>query len=113
VKALFGYQTKTTAETVLLNSLQSGVEQIDMDDLRGQYDKNRWEADKYKMSDLVLVQIISEANTDTSKKLLPKYKGPFRVVRVLLRSGRLTRRHRKGRLVVAVERRKPWITVQK
>jgi hypothetical protein len=132
VKALFGYQTKTTAEAVLLNSLQSGVEQIDIDDLRGriqchitedqrkqkeQYDKNRREADKYKTSDLVLVRITSEANTGTSKKLLPKYKGPFRVVRVLfndryevedLREG-----HRKGRLVVAVERMKPWITVQK
>ncbi|KAJ8914430.1 hypothetical protein NQ315_017526 [Exocentrus adspersus] len=52
------------------------------DKLKAQYDKKRKEAPKYQPHDLVLVR--SEApSTGDSRKLVPKYKGPYEVVKVL------------------------------
>ena len=63
------------------------------------------------------VLITSYANTGESKKLLPKFKGPFRVVNVLyndryeiedLREGQ---RKSNIRMVVAADKIKKWIAM--
>lgn len=65
---------------------------------------------------MVLVLITSTQNSGSSKKLLPKFRGPFRVVAALfndryvvedLREGRY-----KSRTVVAVEKLRPWTSAQ-
>lgn len=48
-----------------------------------QFNKRRRPAPKYKIGDLVLTKIISHTNTGTSKKLLLKYRGPFRVKEII------------------------------
>lgn len=79
------------------------------------YDRTRKEARQYGEGDLVLVLITSEPATGVSKKLLPKYKGPFRISKVLLNDRYEVEDLREGsrriRTVVAVDRIKPWITV--
>lgn len=132
VKALLGYQATSMAESTLINSIRSTMERLDLKELRGQikehidadqqkqkeyYDKKRRDAIVFHEGDLVRVVITSESNTGSSKKLLPRYKGPFRVVKVLqndryevedLREGR---RRRKVRVVMAADKMEPWITV--
>ncbi|CAH0564290.1 unnamed protein product [Brassicogethes aeneus] len=48
-----------------------------------QFDAKRCSAKKYEVGDLVLIRITSLAATGTSPKLLPKWRGPFRVSQVL------------------------------
>lgn len=130
VQALFGYQARPMAEAALLNSLEDVADRVDLQSLRlhikdhitddqrkqkERYDKRRRRAERYELGDLVLVQITSEASTGSSRKLLPKFKGPFQVVRVMLNDRyevedmREQRRHQ--RTVVAVDRMKRWITL--
>jgi transposase InsO family protein len=131
VQALFGYQARPIAEAGLLNSLQEVADRIDLQELRGQikdhisddqrkqkerYDRSRREADRYEVGDLVLVSITSEVATGSSRKLLPKFKGPFRVTRVLFNDRYevedLRERRFNQRTVVAVDKMKRWITLQ-
>jgi transposase InsO family protein len=131
VQALFGYQARPIAEASLLNSLRNEMQRVDIQGLRDRikdhitedqrkqkprYDKKRREATVFGKGELVLVLITSEKCTGTSRKLLPKFRGPFRVVRALyndryevedLREGR-----HKARTVVAVDKMKKWITIQ-
>jgi transposase InsO family protein len=131
VKALLGYQAKPVAEAKLLNSLQDTIDRVDLKELREgikehiaddqrkqkeRYDKTRREAERYQVGDLVLILITSEPCTGSSKKLHPKFKGPFRVTRVLfndryevedLREGQ----HNRKQTVVAVDKMKRWIAL--
>lgn len=134
VQALFGYQTRPMAEGSLLNSLQTVVDRINISELRdkvkdhitqdqqrqkARYDKHRREAERFQVGDLVRVLITSYANTGVSKKLLPKFKGPFRVVKVLfndryeLEDLREGARRRNIRMVVAADKLQKWITLMK
>ena len=79
--------------------------------------KKRRDATNFNICDLVRVLITSYANTGESKKLLPKFKGPFRVVNVLyndryeiedLREGQ---RKSNIRMVVAADKIKKWIAM--
>ncbi|KOC59891.1 hypothetical protein WH47_10532 [Habropoda laboriosa] len=47
------------------------------------YDRSRRDARRYTVAKLVLVRLTSEPATGASRKLLPKYKGPFRIRTVL------------------------------
>lgn len=80
------------------------------------YDKARRDARRYSEGDLVLVQITSEPATGSSRKLRPKFKGPFRVRKVLINDRYdvedLREGFRRNRTVVAADRMKPWITMQ-
>ena len=130
-EALMGYKPRPMAEAQILQEIQGEVERLDLAVLRPQikahitsdqakqkerYDAARRQAKLYAKDDLVLVLVTSEPNTNSSKKLLPKFKGPFRVRRALfndryevedLREG-----HRSRRTVVAVENMKPWVVFQ-
>lgn len=64
-----------------------------------------------------LLQIAAnyEANTGTSKKLLPKFKGPFRITCVLMNDRYEVQDLREGsrqmKTVVAADKIKPWVAV--
>jgi transposase InsO family protein len=131
-EALLGYKPKSVAEAWLLNALKVEVDRLDIPTLRStisahisedqrqqkeRYDRKVRDAPVYQVGDLVMVLITSEPPTGSSRKLLPKFKGPFRVSTVLLndryevedlRDGR-TRQHK---TVVAADHIKRWITIQ-
>ncbi|KAK2577920.1 hypothetical protein KPH14_011865 [Odynerus spinipes] len=130
-KALIGYETRSPAEGWLLSKIQEEVDRVDLRQHRermGQhisesqkkqkehYDRSQREATIYKSGDLVMVEVTSEAATGSSRKLLPKFKGPFRVTRVLSNDRYEVEDLREGsrgkRTVAAVDRLKRWITVQ-
>jgi hypothetical protein len=130
-EALMGYQPRPAAQAQLLAEIEVDLEHLNLAELRAEiqehittdqarqkqyYDKHRREADKYSKDDLVLVLITSTQNSGSSKKLLPKFRGAFRVVAALfndryvvedLREGRY-----KSRTVVAVEKLRPWTSAQ-
>lgn len=129
--ALIGCETRSAVEAALLSQIQDEVHRLDLNELRTditthisqqqraqkeRYDQIRRDATKYKDGDLVLVQITSDPATGNSKKLHPKFKGPFRVRRVLINDRYevedLREGGRRSRTVTAADRMKPWITVQ-
>lgn len=131
MKALIGCETRSAAEATLLSQIRDEMHRLDLDELRSditthisqqqraqkeRYDQSRRDATKYKDGDLVLVQITSDPATGSSKKLHPKFKGPFRVRKVLINDRYevedLREGCRKSRTVAAADRMKPWITVQ-
>ncbi|KAK2578390.1 hypothetical protein KPH14_011876 [Odynerus spinipes] len=99
MKALIGCDVRSPAEAPLLNEIANEVDRLNLTELREEitkhitakqkeqkerYDKTRRDAKKYQEGDLVLVQITSEAATGSSRKLCPKFKGPFRISKVLM-----------------------------
>lgn len=99
MQALIGCETRSAAEARLLSQIQDVVDRLDLNELRHdikahisqeqlvqkeRYDKSRRDATKYHDGDLVLVQITSDPATGSSRKLHPKFKGPFRVRKVLI-----------------------------
>lgn len=130
-EALLGYKPRPLAEASLLAEVQAQFERLDLVEVRRKmkdhiavnqakqkeyYDRSRREADKYEKGELVLVLITSVKNTGTSKKLTPKYRGPFKIVTVMfndryevedLREG-----YRKARTVVAVDKIRRWSAAQ-
>lgn len=82
------------------------------------FDKTRIKARKYKNGDLVLVKIQSQSNDGQSRKLLPCFKGPFQIKKVLehdryeatdLRGSQRSSKIYNG--VAAAENLKPWINI--
>nr|XP_012138507.1 PREDICTED: uncharacterized protein K02A2.6-like [Megachile rotundata] len=131
IKALIGCDVKTVAEGVILSAVREEMDWLDLhalkeeiskhisDDQKAQkerYDRIRKEARKYTVGELVLVQITSEPATGGSRKLLPKFKGPFRIRVVLLNDRYDVEDLREGskrlRTIVAADKIKPWIAVQ-
>lgn len=131
MKALIGCETRSAAEAPILSQVRDTVHQLDLAELRTnieahisqeqraqkeRYDKTRRDATKYNDGDLVLVQITSEPATGSSKKLHPKFKGPFQIYKVLINDRYevedLREGCRRNRTVVAADRMKPWITIQ-
>lgn len=131
MKALIGCEMRSATEATLLSQIQDIVHRLDLEERlrtdinkhigqllaqKERYDRTRRDATKYNDGDLVLVQITSDPAIGSSRKLHPKFKEPFRVHRVLinnryevedLREGR-----RRGQIVAAADRMKPWITIQ-
>lgn len=131
IKALIGCDVRTVTEGPILSAVREEMDRLDLTVLREEiskhitkhqaaqkerYDRTRRDARKYAKDELVLVQITSEPSTGGSRKLLPKYKGPFRIRTVLLNDRYEVEDLREGvkrlRLVVAADRIKPWITIQ-
>lgn len=131
MKSLIGCETRSAAEASLLSQIRDVVHRLDLDELRTdiqthisqqqreqkeRYDKARRDATKYGEGDLVLVQITSDPATGSSKKLHPKFKGPFRIRKVLINNRYevedLREGCRRSRTVAAADRMKPWITIQ-
>jgi len=130
-KALIGCETRSATEARLLSQIQDVVHQLDFNELRDEikehvsqeqraqkerYDRTRRDATKYGEGELVLVQITSDPATGNGRKLHPKFKGPFRVCKVLINDRYevedLREGHRQKRTVAAADRMKPWITIQ-
>lgn len=53
------------------------------DEQKQRFDKGRITGRNYKVGDLILLRLTSTPNTGTSKKLQPKWRGPFRIAKVL------------------------------
>lgn len=110
-----------TREVVDLPSIRDGVKtNIDAEQAKQKayYDKNKRPARLYNVGDLVKVKISSFKNNGKSKKLLPSYQGPFRVVeslgndryRIAAIPGFSSRKH-KHKTTVAADRILPWVHV--
>lgn len=130
-KALIGCDVRSAAESSLLTEIRNELERVDLNELREsiaqhvtadqrkqkeRYDRARREARKYNRGDLILVRITSEPSTGVSRKLTAKFKGPFRVYKILNNDRYEVEDIREGckrvRTVVAVNHIKPWITIQ-
>lgn len=126
MKALIECETRSAAEARLLSQIQDVVYQLDLDELRHdikahisqdqraqreRYDRTRREATKYDEGALILVQITSDPATGSTRKLHPKFKGPFRVRKVLINDryevDDLREGCRQKRTVAAADRMKP------
>ncbi|CAG9133340.1 unnamed protein product [Plutella xylostella] len=96
------------------------VEHIDKDQMgqKQRFDKNRKSAKIYKVGDLVKILKNTPSNDGKSRKLLPKYTGPFKISKVLendryevstIPGSTIT----KGRYsnIWSVDRIQPWITI--
>jgi len=130
MKALIGCEIRSATEAPILSQIQDVVHRLDFDELRNdikthinkeqrvqkeRYDRTRREATRYDEGTLVLIQITSDPATGSSRKLHPKFKGPFRVHKVLINDRYevedLREGHRRKRTVVAADRMKRWITI--
>lgn len=90
---------------------------IDNDQLKQKekFDLKRIKAPKYSIGTLVLIRITSLPVTGESKKLYPKFRGPYRITAVLPNDRYEVedqRSNRKQRTVVAVDHIKLWITLR-
>lgn len=79
------------------------------------YDQKHYESPKYQVGDLVRVERQIPA-TGSSKKLIPKYQGPYRITKVYnldryqIEDTPLTRKgNRPYSNVIAVDKIKPWL----
>lgn len=130
MKALIGCDMRGAANARLLSEIQDVAHRLDLQELRAgikthiekqreqkeRYDRSRRDAVKYAEGDLVLMRITSDPTTGSSRKLHPKFKGPFRVRKVLMNDRYevedLREGYRRRRTVAAADNIKPWITIQ-
>lgn len=82
------------------------------------FDKSRTKARRYNKEDLDMVKIQSQSNDWRSKKLLPVFKGPFKINKILghdryevtdIKGSERCSKPYTG--IVAVENIKPWIKI--
>jgi transposase InsO family protein len=131
MEALIGCNPRHAADSRIVNEIQEDLNRKNIQDLRHKisdhitedqrkqkerYDKSRRDAIKYSIGDLVMLRITSEPATGGSRKLLPKFKGPFRITRVLF-NDRYEVEDLRGlrkvlRTVVAADNIKRWLTFQ-
>ena len=130
-EALFGCKPRSSAEAILLSELQDELERVDLKSLRKEvqarvtldqekqkrtFNAKRARAREYQVGDLVMVAKTDFPATGQSKKLLPKFKGPYRVTAVLPNDRyvvvSVTETHRKTPTVVCVDKLKSWVTLQ-
>lgn len=80
------------------------------------FDKTRFNPKSLKVNDLVLIRVTSLPATGKSRKLLPKWKGPFRISKVVgndryevceIKGSRRSRIPYLG--VAGIENIKPWV----
>lgn len=129
--ALIGYNSKHAAEATILNEVKDEIDRLDLEELRSKisdhikedqkkqkkrYDKTRRNATKYDEGDLVRILITSIPTTGASHKLDPKYKGPFRITKVIFNDRYEVEDLREGfkrkRTIVAADHIKKWISIQ-
>jgi hypothetical protein len=130
-EALFGSKPRSVSEAILLNELQDELNRSDLAQLRReiearigkdqmyqkqQFDQRRAKARIYQQGELVLVRKTDYPATGESRKLLPKFKGPYRVVAALPNDRyaiqAISGGARKALMVVSVDHVKPWVTLQ-
>ena len=127
---LYGYQPRTPADATLLSAIQTTLDSVDLRQSRSEakrridasqtaekvnFDARRFKPPHYEVGDVVMVAS-NPAATGQSRKLAPKYKGPFKITAVLpndryeVRDLREMRKSAGKRSVVAVDSIKRWIT---
>lgn len=134
---LFGFRVLSPPENIInevLTDVISRVSDKDLTEMRTEakanidkqqgiskkeFDKHRKKATSYSIGDLVRVErtIINKEHSGKSKKLIPKFHGPYRIVKILendrfvIESTPLTKRgHKKYENVVAVDKIHPWLS---
>lgn len=131
-KALFGVQLNSKGDNmfaeILKETYQSGsVQEIrerinahiekDQQTQKTRYDRNKIQAKSYIVGDLVKILKPVARNDGKSKKLLPKFSGPFRITKVLdndryevssIIGSNTTQKNYSN--IWAADRIKPWIT---
>lgn len=89
---LMGYRTgpdnhvETEPSSVDITELRRRVSErteVYQNNHKRRFDDSRCEAREFSVGDLVLVHLSCIASTGASRKLLPKYKGPFEIVEIL------------------------------
>lgn len=130
-EVLFGYRLRTDNDRlsadldnerfVDVTKLREKVDEnikASSDRQKERFDKTRKSANIYHEGDLVLIKIQSQSNEGQSRKLLPVFKGPFRVKKVMghdryevtdLRGSERSNKPYTG--VAVAENMKPWIKI--
>lgn len=129
LKVLIGIDSASWSESKLLHAIKENPKQTNLSELRNKvsdkishaqskakesFDKKRKKQVPFKTNDLVMVRKTSFTNTGTSKKLLPVFKGPFRVTTVLPNDRYVVedlRGTRKSKTMIAVDNLKPWMVL--
>jgi transposase InsO family protein len=130
-EVLFGCKPRSVAESILLSELQEELDRTDLTTLRKQvedrvatdqavqktrFDARRGKARDYQTGDLVTVVKTDFPATGESRKLLPKFKGPYRITAKLPNDryavSRVSAKYRRCPTVVSVDKLKPWITMK-
>lgn len=131
LEVLAGYKGRAMAESKILGMVQQNFDKLDLQTLRNKvaeritkeqkkdkerFDRKRAEAKVYVEGEVVMVQKTDSPATGSSKKLLAKYKGPFKVTKVLPNDRYEVVDLREGmknyRTIVAVDKMKPWIVLK-
>lgn len=131
LEALAGYKGRTIAESRILNCIKENSSRVDLQDLRRKvsqritndqlaqkrrFDKTRASANQYDVGNVVMVLKTDNPATGSSRKLIPKFKGPFRINRVMFNDRYEVEDLREGlknyKTVVAVDKIKPWILLK-
>lgn len=124
-------QGRPLAGVQLLAKVQSPVDQVDLRRMRAQiqehitedqrqqkerYDRTRRAAPRYEINDLVMLRITSKVATGVSRKLNPKFRGPFRIKAILPKDRYLVEDLREGHkrvdTVVSPDHMKKWVVFQ-
>lgn len=130
-EVLFGCKPRSIPESILLSELQTELQNSDLSSLRQEvanrikedqqiqkvaYDTKRGRPRKFQVGDVVVIMQTSLPATGESKKLLPKFKGPYRITAKLPNDRyaalKVSERYRKYPAVVSVDKIKPWITLK-
>lgn len=112
-----GIERKAVDVTAIRRKMEEEQEKYQADQKR-RFDQKRTKAHPYQEGDLVLVRITSTPATGSSQKLVPKWRGPFRIKRDLGNNRYevvdipgSTRSRVKYQGVAVVDNLRPWIHV--
>lgn len=126
---LMGINPKPIADAKILSVIRDNLAQENLEALRAQvaqniyakqqtakinYDLRRKAPYKFKVNDLVMVRKTDLGSGSGPKKLMPKFKGPFRVTKLLDNDRYIVQDFRSPRpsiSVIAIDSLKPWITL--
>lgn len=133
---LFGFRLMNGSESMLSDVINDISDRLSGDDLmqlrseareriekhqeysKREFDKHRKKATKYKEGDLVRIErtVIDKDHVGKSKKLIPKFQGPYRVLKILdndrfvVEDTPLTRKgNKKYENIVALDKIHPWV----
>lgn len=128
-EVFFGYRLRTESDIFLpeqeeiidVTQLRQDIDtriQRDAGHQKESFDAKRCVAKQYEIGDLVLVKVSSQAGNGNSTKLLPVYKGPFKITKILGKDRYhivdiigSERSHKKYSGTTCVENMKPWIKI--
>lgn len=133
---LFGFNITNASESILndvledTNTIATPEEISEMRETSGEcikiqqekdkhrFDKKRKLTQRYKEGDLVRVERDITSNNGKSKKLVPKYQGPYRILKILpndryvIEDTPITKKNnRRYETVVAIDKIRPWLNL--